>query len=50
MLSDVFSTIRLTCAAVIVVVAAGAGARDAITYAAVTERFVIIERESVVIT
>lgn len=44
MLSDLFSPIRLTC------VIAGSRARDAITYMTVTERFVIIEHASVVIT
>lgn len=44
MLSDLFSPIRLTC------VITGSRARDAITYMTVTERFVIIEHASVVIT
>lgn len=44
MLSDLFSTIRLTC------VIAASRARYAITYMTVTECFVIIQHASVVIT
>lgn len=44
MLSDLFSTIRLTC------VITASRARYGITYMTVTERFVIIEHASVVIT